>query len=65
MYVVGDVAAKRPSGELVQDAIGIDHRLFRLDLEALRGDAFQNALVTAVLDAVVKFRDAITPGGTP
>jgi N-acetylmuramoyl-L-alanine amidase len=31
----------------------------------LTGDAFQNALVTALVDAVVKFRDAITPGGTP
>jgi len=31
----------------------------------LTSDAFQNALVTALFDAVVKFRDAITPGGTP
>jgi N-acetylmuramoyl-L-alanine amidase len=32
----------------------------------LTGDAFQNALVTALFDAVVKFRDTITPAsGTP
>ena len=31
----------------------------------LQGDAFQNALVTALYDAIVKFRDTIASGGTP
>jgi N-acetylmuramoyl-L-alanine amidase len=31
----------------------------------LPGDAFQNTLVTALYDAIVKFRDTVTPGGTP
>ena len=33
--------------------------------QVLTGDTFQNALVTALFDAIVKFRDTITPGGTP
>ena len=31
----------------------------------LAGDAFQNAFVLALFDAIVKFRDAFTAGGTP
>jgi N-acetylmuramoyl-L-alanine amidase len=31
----------------------------------LAGDAFQNALVLALFDAVVKFRDTVVAGGTP
>jgi N-acetylmuramoyl-L-alanine amidase len=30
----------------------------------LTGDAFQNAVVTALFDAIVKFRDTLTAGGT-
>jgi N-acetylmuramoyl-L-alanine amidase len=31
----------------------------------LTGDAFQNALVVALFDAIVKFRDTFSSGGTP
>jgi N-acetylmuramoyl-L-alanine amidase len=32
--------------------------------KVLASDAFQNALVAALFDAIVKFRDTMTPGGT-
>jgi N-acetylmuramoyl-L-alanine amidase len=31
---------------------------------ALVGDGFQNAVVQALFDAVVKFRDSLSAGGT-